>query len=185
MTMTCSRAEARCILFQPTARNISTRGSVPITQPRPKLDARQEINEHMLLVGKLHPLLVHFPIGLVLAAAGSELVAIWTRRQSWRAVAVANLRAGALFSALTVLAGWVLASVPFVEATPSLAWHRWIGVAAAVATAGAAVTSRSCHVESRRWLLVYRGALFAAATLVALAGHLGAALVWGTDFLRP
>jgi hypothetical protein len=84
-----------------------------------------------------------------------------------------------------VLAGWVLASVPFVEATPSLAWHRWIGVAAAVATAGAAVTSGSCHVESRRWLLVYRGALFAAATLVALAGHLGAALVWGTDFLRP
>jgi hypothetical protein len=59
--MTCSRAEARCILFDPTARNISTRGSVPITQPRPKLDARQEINEHMLLVGKLHPLLVHFP----------------------------------------------------------------------------------------------------------------------------
>ena len=84
-----------------------------------------------------------------------------------------------------MLAGWVLASVPFVEATPSLAWHRWIGVAAAVATSGAAVTSGSCHVESRRWLLVYRGALFAAATLVALAGHLGAALVWGTDFLRP
>lgn len=121
--MTCSRAEARCILFDPTARNISTRGSVPITQPRPKLDARQEINEHMLLVGKLHPLLVHFPIGLVLAAAGSELVAMWTRRQSWRAVAVANLLAGAAFSALTLLAGWVLASA---SRQPSRRWaRRW------------------------------------------------------------
>jgi uncharacterized membrane protein len=139
----------------------------------------------MLLVGRLHPLLVHFPIGLVLAAAGSELVATWTRRQSWRAVAVANLRAGALFGVLTLVAGWVLASAPFVETTPLLAWHRWIGVAAAVATMGAAVASRSRHVESRRSLLVYRGALFGAAALVAVAGHLGAALVWGTDFLRP
>lgn len=139
----------------------------------------------MWLIGKLHPLLVHFPIGLVLTAACAEVIAIWTRRQSWRAVAIANVRVGALFGALTLLAGWVLASAPFVEVTPSLAWHRWTGVAAAVATMGAAVASKTRHAESRRSLLVYRGALFGAAALVALAGHLGAALVWGTDFLRP
>jgi uncharacterized membrane protein len=139
----------------------------------------------MSLIGKLHPLLVHFPIGLVLTAAGAEVVATWTRRQSWRVVALANLRAGALLGALTLLAGWVLASAPFIEATPSLVWHRWAGVAAAVTTICAAVASTAPHVESRRWLLMYRGALFGAAGLVALAGHLGAALVWGTDFLRP
>jgi uncharacterized membrane protein len=139
----------------------------------------------MSLIGRLHPLLVHFPIGLVLTAAGAEIVATWTRRQSWRVVAIANVRAGALFGALTLLAGWVLASAPFVEATPSLMWHRWTGVAAAVATMGATVASRTRHVESRRSLLVYRAALFGAAALVALAGHLGATLVWGTEFLRP
>jgi uncharacterized membrane protein len=137
----------------------------------------------MVLIGRLHPLLVHFPIGLVLAAAGSELVAIWTGRQSWRTVAVANLRAGALSSGLTVMAGWVLASAPFVEATPALAWHRWIGVAATIAAMGAATASMSWRVESRRSVLVYRGALFGAASLVAVAGHLGAALVWGGHFL--
>jgi 2-haloacid dehalogenase len=120
----------------------------------------------MSLMGRFHPLLVHFPIGLVLTAAGSEFAARM-RRQSWRAVAVANFRAGALFSALTVLAGWVLASASFVEATPSLTWHRRIGVAAAVATMGAAVASRSRQVESGRSLLVYRGALFG---LVLVAG---------------
>lgn len=139
----------------------------------------------MSLIGKLHPMLVHFPIGLVLTAAGAEVVATWTRRQSWRVVALANLRAGAFLGALTLLAGWVLAAAPFIEATPSLAWHRWAGVAAAVTTICAAVASTAPRVESRRWLLVYRGALFGAAGLVALAGHLGAALVWGTDFLRP
>ena len=139
----------------------------------------------MFLIGRLHPLLVHFPIALVVAAAGAEAVAIWTRRPGWRVVAVANLRAGALSGALTALAGWVLASAPFVEATPSLVWHRWTGVAAVLATMGAAAASRSWHVERRRSRLMYQGALFGAATLVALAGHLGAALVWGPDFLRP
>jgi uncharacterized membrane protein len=139
----------------------------------------------MLLIGKLHPLLVHFPIALVLAAAGAEIIAIRTQQVSWRAIAVANVRMGAAMGALTLIAGWVLATAPFVEATPSLQWHRWTGVTAVAATIGAALASRRSHVQSRRSLVVYRGALFGAAALVAIAGHLGAALVWGTEFLKP
>jgi len=139
----------------------------------------------MVLIGKLHPLLVHFPIALVLAAAGAEIVAIRTRRARWRAIAVADLRAGAAMGVLTLIAGWVLATAPFVEATPSLALHRWSGVTAVAASIGAALASRRSHIQSRRSLVVYRGALFGAAALVAIAGHLGAALVWGTGFLRP
>jgi len=45
----------------------------------------------MWLVGRLHPVLVHFPIGLVLAAAAAELIAIHTGRPAWRTIAVANL----------------------------------------------------------------------------------------------
>ena len=139
----------------------------------------------MLLIGKLHPLLVHCPIALVLAAAGAEIVAIRTRRASWRAIAVVNLRVGAAMGALTLIAGWVLATAPFIEATPSLASHRWTGVAAAAATIGAALASRQSHGQSHRSLVMYRAALFGAAALVAIAGHLGAALVWGPDFLKP
>ena len=139
----------------------------------------------MSLIGKLHPLLVHFPIALVLAAAGAEIVAIRTRRASWRAIAVANLRAGAAMGVLTLVAGWLLATAPFVEATPSLALHRWTGVTAVAATIGAALASRRPYCQSRRSLVAYRCALFGAAALVAVAGHLGATLVWGTEFLRP
>lgn len=139
----------------------------------------------MSLIGKLHPLLVHFPIALVLSAAAAEIAAVWTGRASWRAIAVANLRVGAALGAITVIAGWVLATAPFVEPTSSLAAHRWTGVAAVAATIGAAFASLRSHAQSRRSLVVYRSALFAAAVLVAIAGHLGAALVWGPDFLRP
>jgi uncharacterized membrane protein len=139
----------------------------------------------LVLIGKLHPLLVHFPIALVLAAAGAEIVAIRTRRASWRVLAVANLRAGAAMGALALCAGWVLATAPFVEVTSSLTSHRWTGVAAEAAAIGAVLASARPHVHSHRSLVMYRGALFGAAVLVAIAGHLGAALVWGPDFLRP
>jgi uncharacterized membrane protein len=139
----------------------------------------------MLLIGKFHPLLVHFPIALVLAAAGAEIVAIRTRRAGWRAIAVANLRMGAAMGVLTLIAGWVLATAPFVEATASLESHRWTGVGAVATTIGAALASRRSDVKSGRSLLVYRGALFGAAALVTIAGHLGAALVWGADFMKP
>jgi plastocyanin len=44
----------------------------------------------MSLIGHFHPLLVHFPIALVLAAAATELVAISRPDPTWHAVAVAN-----------------------------------------------------------------------------------------------
>jgi len=139
----------------------------------------------MWLVGKLHPMLVHFPIGLVLAAAAAELIAIHTGRPAWRTIAVANVRAGAAMGAITVVAGWALASAPFIEHIRLLTWHRWIGVAGAASAIGAALVSRWSRVPSGRSVFAYRAALFAAAVLVAIAGHLGGTLVWGADFGRP
>ena len=92
------------------------------------------------LIGRLHPLLVHFPIGLVLIAAVAEVVAMATSLRDWRAVAVANVRVGAVFAIGAAMAGWRLASSPGIEATSSLEWHRWLGTIAALAVAGAALT---------------------------------------------
>ena len=139
----------------------------------------------MWLVGKLHPMLVHFPIGLVLAAAAAELIAIHTGRPAWRTIAVANVRAGAAMGAITVVAGWALASAPFIEPSRLLTWHRWTGLAAATGTIGAALISTWSPVPSGRSVYLYRAALFGAAALVAIAGHLGGTLVWGADFFRP
>ncbi len=85
---------------------------------------------------------------------------------------------------LTLIAGWALATAPFVD-VKSLTTRRWTGVAAVAATVGAALASGAPHIQSDRSLVVYRGALFGAAVLVAIAGHLGAALVWRPDFLKP
>ncbi len=138
----------------------------------------------MALTGRLHPLLVHFPIALILIAAIAELLFLATRFRMWHTVAVANVRTGAAFAVASAGAGWLLASSRIVEASPALEWHRWLGLIATIAAITAALmTVKIDRMRRRRWL--YRIALFSAAAFVAVAGHLGAVLVWGADFLRP
>ena len=139
----------------------------------------------MAIIGRLHPLIVHFPIALVMLAAVLEVGAIPTRNPRWRTAAVFNVRAGAALAVPAAIAGWLLASAPGTEAGPLLEWHRWLGATATLATVVAAITTLSYQRSPARHLLIYRAALFGAASLVAASGHLGGLLVWGADFLRP
>lgn len=139
----------------------------------------------MALIGRLHPVLVHFPVGLVLIAAMAEVLAMTTDLRQWRTVAVANVCAGAVFTIGAAIAGWQLAFLPGIDATSSLEWHRWLGTIAAVAVLGAALATAGSRGRSSFAMWVYRITLFWAATLVAITAHLGGLLVWGADFLRP
>ena len=139
----------------------------------------------MALFGRSHPLMIHFPIALLIAAAAAEVAAAFTRSARWHDAAVVNARAGAVFAALAAAAGWRLSFAPAMAGTPLLEWHKWTGAVCAVAAAAAALATASDNGERRAWRWVYRAALLGAAVLVAIAGHLGGQMVWGTDFLRP
>jgi uncharacterized membrane protein len=139
----------------------------------------------MALIGRLHPLLIHFPIALVIVAALAEVVAMVTADERWRTVAVGNVRAGAVFALLAAVAGWRLALAPDMEGSPLLEWHRWLGTVAAGAALAAALATGGIRRRSAFGVLTYRTALFAAGTLVAVTGHFGGLLVWGANFLRP
>jgi len=139
----------------------------------------------MAFAGRLHPLLLHFPIALIVVAAIAELMGMLTTVRTWHAVAVANVRAGALFALATAITGWLMASSPVVDDVRTLDWHRWMGTTAAVAIIGAALATAGAERQSPKVRWLYRIALFWAAALVGVTGHLGARLVWGADFLRP
>src|SRR5258707_13257044 len=126
----------------------------------------------MALMGRLHPLLVHFPIALILIAAVAELVAMATRMPEWRAVAVANVRAGAAFAIVAAVAGWLLGSSRLVEPSAGVEWHPWVGLSPAMgAIAAALTTGNGAHPPRPRQLWGDRGALFFAAGLVGVAGQ--------------
>ena len=139
----------------------------------------------MAFISRFHPLLVHFPIALVLAAAGAECAVIATTRTGWRTVAVANIRVAAAMGVVTALTGWLFASSPLVDLGPALEWHRWLGVAGAAAALGAALLSSRLHGTSRGSAFAYRFMLFVTALLVTVTAHSGGILVWGAGFLRP
>jgi len=127
---------------------------------------------------------VHFPIALVVIAALAEAAAALRRDLRWRVVAIANVRAGALFALLAALAGWRLAAAQGMEATSLLEWHRWLGAASAAVALAAALASLGYGGRSYVQLWSYRITLFAAAALVAVTGHFGGLLVWGTHFFH-
>jgi uncharacterized membrane protein len=139
----------------------------------------------MALIGRIHPLLIHFPIALLLVAVAAEAAATTARSPRWHDVAVVNAYAGAGFAALAVAAGWQLSLAPAVEPTSLLAWHKWVGTSSAALAAAAALTSLSGRREWRAEVWVFRITLLGAGMLVAICGHLGGLMVWGADFLRP
>ena len=139
----------------------------------------------MAFIGRLHPLLIHFPIALVIAAGLAECAAIVTANEDWRTMAVGNVRAGAVFALLATIAGWRLALMPEMEVSLLLEWHRWLGIIGAGSLIAAALATGAVRRWSVRAVRIYRIALAASVLLVAVTGHIGGVLVWGVNFLVP
>lgn len=138
-----------------------------------------------LLFGRLHPLVLHFPIALILLAAAVEAV-----RLSWDCPAFAQLVpfllwVGAVSALASSATGWVFAleSAPRPALRWALDWHRWLGITATGLAGGAAwIAQRQAHATTPggRWLR--RAMVWLAAIVLSAAAHLGALMVWGEDF---
>jgi uncharacterized membrane protein len=137
------------------------------------------------LFGKLHVLMIHFPIALLAAAAIAESWLIWKGRWGMSPVVRFCVLLGAGAAVVAAVAGWVHASYgPLGSDTgQTLALHRWLGTAAGV---GAVATALACEwdvLQTRRSSL-FRAILFFSAALVGAAGHFGGMLVYGSDFFH-
>jgi hypothetical protein len=123
-------------------------------------------------LGNLHLVLLHLPIGFVVAAV---LLELWrARRPSVEGAWLQGrlLAANAVAALLTAGAGLVLAEQGTYPAE-TLAWHRWAGVTCA----GLAIATWAAHAGGRVW--VARGALGALLAATVMAGHQGATLTHG------
>ncbi|MEK6986247.1 MAG: DUF2231 domain-containing protein [Candidatus Thermoplasmatota archaeon] len=138
-----------------------------------------------LLPPAIHPILVHFPIVLLPAAA---ILATFRNRLPWAAQATPLALVVAAVGALAAMVFGILEHEPWEEllnGTPQQPWldnHKILGVATATVTtllAFAAWRSRTNLFAGRRgstWTL----ALWAATALVALTAWYGGALVHET-----
>lgn len=140
--------------------------------------------------GRLHVVVVHVPIGLLLVAALLELArALFggglanARRTTFSGTATVI---GALGAVVAAALGWIgEAAEPLgasVETTVDL--HRWLGVGGA-ALAIIAMIAVLCDrdEEGGRARLVFRFTLITSALAIGAAGHFGGSLVHGGDHL--
>lgn len=132
--------------------------------------------EITLFLGRLHPLLVHLPIGLILLLAFLEVAARSPRFRH------ANANAG-LILAVTVPAALVTAICGLLLSSGGgyqerlLQLHKWLGIGTAAACLLAGILYR---LDLKK---PYRFSIFATALCLVVASHFGGSLTHGSDYL--
>ena len=127
--------------------------------------------------GRLHPMVVHFPIAFFPAAL---LTAIAGRRRPSFATPVQFLVvAGGIFVPIAAATGWLTGMTA--DPDPILAYHRWLGVAIAFAGAGLGIWAWRRPWEDRGAGMIL--ALTIMTIAIAVQGFLGAGLTHGMDHM--
>ena len=126
--------------------------------------------------GHLHPLLIHFPIGLLVAAALAELLFVLSGEPRFRAAAEYCLLVGTLGACAATLSGWYFAT----DLEYTMTAHRWLGVATnlfALAACQLAVRVRKLP-SSEAPTRAYRAAFAITILLLVVTSHLGGSATW-------
>ncbi len=131
----------------------------------------------ILFIGRFHPVLVHLPIGMLVLLAILEIAGIKKAyRESITKVRTLIVPILALCALITATCGWLLATGG--DYNPQiLFWHRWLGIS----VAGLCVIML---IETRqKWFRSYFLTLAVTLVTVAITGHLGGSMTYGSDYL--
>jgi len=144
-------------------------------------ETRISVPVWLQVVGRMHPLVLHFPIVLVILYALTMLVLLFTKNKSDDSVAQITdllLLLAAFCSAGTALAGLFLSKEEGYD-QEALQWHKWSGVGVAVFTLGWYYFNRQLQARKIFSFLTSLVAIL----LVSFAGHQGAGITHGQNFL--
>ena len=130
-------------------------------------------------LGRLHVVVVHFPIALLLIAGVIEGWRAIRRAEKPSPTALMCVVVGGIFAILASGLGWI--HKWYFDGGTDVQIHQWLGIAAA-GTALAAILVLGLP-NRRRAVQAYRWVTMLCALLVALAGHFGGDLTHGDGYL--
>ncbi len=140
-----------------------------------------EAGSFYINVSRLHPLVVHLPIGILAFAFFLELCRLWKKDLDLDLPIKLALFLGVVSAAMAALTGWLLAEEGgYQEST--LERHRWLGLSV---VAVASMAFAGVHFQ---WRPIWRRGLMTTLILLMLiTGHLGGNMTYGADYLftRP
>jgi uncharacterized membrane protein len=139
--------------------------------------------ENQLFLGRLHPLLVHLPIGFLLLTVVLEGLSRTRRFVRLRHAVPLALVMSAIGALGAVLAGYLLAESGGYSGA-LVGWHGRLGISVAVGSLlAAALHYAAVARRERRLRVAYSAVLAGTVGLVVAAGHLGGTLTRGPDYL--
>ena len=128
------------------------------------------------LLGRLHPLMIHFPIGLLI---GVCLLEIWNRWKNAQADYSAFIYLGAGTAMLSAFMGfWLMDTGDYTGNL--ITQHQWMGYATALFTF---ITAVMYTYRDQLPTYVPLTALCVSCIVLTVTGHLGASLTHGKDYL--
>lgn len=137
------------------------------------------------LAGRLHVLVVHFPIALLALAAALETLQAMRRATLLSKSAATCLWVGCASGCVAAGMGWLGAWHDYPEPQSlTLNTHRWLGTAGAVLSVAAVVLLvRARRTADPMAAGMYRASLLLAACVVALSSHFGGSMVHGEEYV--
>jgi len=133
--------------------------------------------------GRLHPMIVHFPIALLIFAAILELVTIRKYNSRFRPGIQALVLIGAVSAVIAALFGWLLANSDGVQGE-LLDLHQQVGIATAFLSLFVLFFLYEAGKNPLpNQVKLFRTSLFIACLGVSVTGHFGASLTHGEEFL--
>lgn len=134
-------------------------------------------------LGRLHPIAVHFPVSLLLFAAILEIFTLKNFNAPLRTGIRFLVAAGTIAAMVSVIMGLLLVKEGGYE-LEVVNVHQWAGIAAACLGSVTWYLSNSIFKKNKISLIkLYRTFLLISATGVALAGHYGATLTHGKNYI--
>jgi uncharacterized membrane protein len=134
------------------------------------------------LIGRMHPLLVHFPIGILSLAVMMEFWRILFNKKELEKAALFSLYVGFVASILAGFSGYLLSQDGGYSAD-TLTPHRWAGISLVGLNILAIVLKTV--IRKKKWSLrIYVPTLVILLGVVLYTGHLGGTLTHGSDFFN-
>lgn len=133
------------------------------------------------VLGRMHPLLLHFPIVLILIAGILTFIRLREpAAQAWKQqLASVLLLAGALSAVVTVIMGLFLSGEEGYNGSGILQWHKWSGVGMCWLASGLYWLGQSNFQRP----LLQKSGLLVTMVLLVITGHFGADITHGENFV--
>jgi uncharacterized membrane protein len=146
-------------------------------------EAVEEESQLALFLGRFHPIVLHFPIGLLVAVFLLELAALFRTSRALEPAHWFLLILGTGSAIIASLFGWFLSWEGGYD-EDTVFWHLWSGVGVAVfAVVAVGLKFRASRTMSEWSQWGYRITMLIVIGLLSVAGHFGGNLTHGSQYL--